>query len=165
MDSGRFSRIAYFADENEEVLEDTQSQTSIKGKGVWVYDDGGQARERSGYVYYQAFCRAIAIATGDSYAEVAEVLSDRTRAYGSHGFPVLMRVADDHLRRLGWRWTPTVAQNGRSIMRLRTLLGSSGRFVAQLHSHVTTVIDGVIHDTTDPSDGGRRCVRGFWSRG
>jgi len=26
------------------------------------------------------------------------------------------------------------------------------------------VLDGVIHDTHDPSRGGRRCVYGYWSR-
>jgi hypothetical protein len=39
-----------------------------------------------------------------------------------------------------------------------------GRLVVQLSRHLTAVIDGVVHDTHDPSRNGTRCVYGYWSR-
>jgi hypothetical protein len=38
----------------------------------------------------------------------------------------------------------------------------SGRLIVKLSKHLTTVIDGVIHDTFDPSRGGNRCVYGYF---
>ncbi len=38
----------------------------------------------------------------------------------------------------------------------------AGRLVVSLSKHMTAVIDGVIHDTYDPSRGGTRCVYGYW---
>jgi hypothetical protein len=39
-----------------------------------------------------------------------------------------------------------------------------GRLIADLPRHACAVIDGVIHDTRDYSDGGRRRILGYWSR-
>ena len=38
-----------------------------------------------------------------------------------------------------------------------------GRLVVSVTHHLTAVIDGVIHDTHDPSRGGTRCVYGVWT--
>jgi hypothetical protein len=38
----------------------------------------------------------------------------------------------------------------------------NGRLVVHTSRHSTAVIDGVIHDTYDPSRGGNRCVYGYW---
>ena len=32
----------------------------------------------------------------------------------------------------------------------------------RLSKHITAVVNGVIHDTYDPSRGGSRCVYGVW---
>jgi hypothetical protein len=37
-----------------------------------------------------------------------------------------------------------------------------GRLVVAVSNHVTAVIDGVVHDTHDPSRGGTRAVYGYW---
>src|ERR1700730_2873392 len=37
-----------------------------------------------------------------------------------------------------------------------------GRLVVSVSKHLTAVIDGVIHDTHDPSRHGKRCVYGYW---
>lgn len=38
----------------------------------------------------------------------------------------------------------------------------SGRLIVSLSKHVTAIINGVVHDTHDPSRGGNRCVYGYW---
>lgn len=38
----------------------------------------------------------------------------------------------------------------------------SGRLVVNLSKHSTAVIDGVCHDTYDPSRDGTRCVYGYF---
>jgi hypothetical protein len=37
-----------------------------------------------------------------------------------------------------------------------------GRLVVRVSRHMCAVIDGVIHDTHDPSRAGTRCVYGYW---
>jgi len=39
----------------------------------------------------------------------------------------------------------------------------TGRIVVQASKHVVAVIDGVMHDTHDPSRDGTRCVYGYWT--
>jgi hypothetical protein len=38
-----------------------------------------------------------------------------------------------------------------------------GRVIVKVSKHYTALIDGVIHDTHDPSRGGTRCVYGYWT--
>jgi hypothetical protein len=38
-----------------------------------------------------------------------------------------------------------------------------GRPIVDLPGHACAVIDGVIHDTQDHSEGGRRRILGYWS--
>jgi hypothetical protein len=38
-----------------------------------------------------------------------------------------------------------------------------GRLVVSLSRYYAAVIDGVIHDTHDPSRDGTRCVYGYWT--
>jgi len=38
-----------------------------------------------------------------------------------------------------------------------------GNIIVRVSKHITTVIDGVIHDTFDPSRDGTRCVYGYYS--
>ena len=37
-----------------------------------------------------------------------------------------------------------------------------GRIIVALSKHYAAVIDGVVHDTHDPSRSGTRCVYGYW---
>jgi hypothetical protein len=39
---------------------------------------------------------------------------------------------------------------------------SEGRYLLSLSRHITALIDGVVHDTYDPSREGKRCVYGYW---
>lgn len=38
-----------------------------------------------------------------------------------------------------------------------------GRLIVSVSKHVVAVIDGIIHDTHDPSRDGTRCVYGYWA--
>ncbi len=39
-----------------------------------------------------------------------------------------------------------------------------GRLIVSVSKHMTAVIDGVIHDTHNPSRDGTRCVYGYWTK-
>ena len=41
----------------------------------------------------------------------------------------------------------------------------AGRIIVRLSKHYTCLIDGIIHDTHDPSRNGTRCVYGYWIKG
>jgi hypothetical protein len=38
----------------------------------------------------------------------------------------------------------------------------AGRIIVRLSGHYAAVIDGVLHDTSDCSRDGTRCVYGYW---
>jgi hypothetical protein len=139
---------------------------------TWTYDDGGRAD--AGYVGDAGDCvtRAIAIATGIDYATVYDALAagmassrgrHHTRGKRSARNGVFRNVYDPYLAGLGWRWTPTMAVGQGCRVHLRADELPAGRIVARLSRHVCAVIDGVIHDTADPSRDGTRCVYGYWT--
>jgi hypothetical protein len=39
-----------------------------------------------------------------------------------------------------------------------------GRLIVKTSKHLVAVINGIIHDTADPSREGTRCVYGYWSK-
>ena len=140
---------------------------------VWVFDDGG--RGDAGYRGKAGDCavRAAAIATGRPYREVYDLINElaqaertgkrkrgvsnaRTGVYG----PTMRRLMDA----LDWQWTPTMAIGSGCRVHLRADELPSGRLVVNLSKHYSAVIDGVVHDTHDPTRDGTRCVYGDWSR-
>jgi hypothetical protein len=146
----------------------------------WVYDDGGRAA--AGFTGRADDCvvRAIAIATQQPYGTVYSTLHDyaladpvlmarlalrygpRARAQASPRAGVHRRVYDGYLAGLGWSWTATMRVGEGCTTHLRPAELPTGRLIARLSRHVCAVIDGVVHDTGDPSRGGRRCVYGYW---
>lgn len=48
-------------------------------------------------------------------------------------------------------------------MRLTPTELPRGRLVVDLLTHVCAVVDGVLHDTFDASDGGTSWVHGYWA--
>lgn len=146
----------------------------------WVYDDGGRAAAGFKGDADDCVTRAIAIATGIPYREVYDALytialADRTymakleRRYGAragaHASPrtgVHRRVYDRYLRTEGWQWTPTMRVGSGCTVHLRDGELPDGRLIVSLSHHYAAVIDGVIHDTDDPSRDGTRCVYGIW---
>lgn len=135
----------------------------------YEYNDGGRAA--AGYRGDAGDCvtRAIAIATEVPYREVYDVLGSFSKAIeGPKGKSardgVRRRVYDSYLELLGWRWTPTMGIGTGCTVHLNAEELPSGRLIVRLSKHLTAVVDGVIHDTHDPSRGGTRCVYGYWSK-
>ena len=137
----------------------------------WVYDDGG--REAAGFRGDAGDCvtRAIAIATRRPYREVYDDLFEGARAKpdkriaGGRRSPrdgVLPKVYRPYLERLGLPWTPTMSIGSGTTVHLRSNELPPGRLIVRCSKHLTAVIDGMIHDTHDPSRDGTRAVYGYW---
>ena len=147
----------------------------------FTYDDGG--REDAGYKGDAGDCvvRAIAIATEIPYKEVYEDLMERNRAYyeatrsrkrtkrtgtprtatpregvfrksTSRTCKIRLDVGADHAHRSG------------CTVHMRADELPNGRIITRLSKHVCAVIDGVIHDTHNPSRDGTRCVYGMFTK-
>jgi hypothetical protein len=137
----------------------------------WIYDDGGRAE--AGYKGATGDCvtRAIAIATGKPYSEVYDALNveaERERPRGrrrrsSARTGVARPTAGRYLASLGWKWTPTMSIGSGCKVHVREGELPGGRLILNLSRHFAAVIDGVVHDTHDPSRGGTRCVYGYWT--
>ena len=144
------------------------------------FDDGG--RRAAGFTGKNAgdcAARAIAIATGKPYREVYDELFRRGRAFWAQVYVKPKKVArhasprggvvDDicrpYLEDLGWQWTPTLKAGASIEVHLRADELPGGRLVVRVPGHLVAVIDGVIHDTHDPSLNGTRMVYGYWQKG
>lgn len=68
------------------------------------------------------------------------------------------------LTALGWKWTPTMKIGQGCKIHLRDGELPQGTLIVQVSKHLTTVIDGTIFDTYDPSRNGTRCVYGYWTK-
>ena len=128
---------------------------------LFVYDDGGRAD--AGFKGEAGDCatRAIAIATGLPYREVYDALAKLAGKSVRDGTPA--RTSKRFLADLGWTWSPTMGIGTGCRVHLRARELPPGRLVVRCSKHWAAVIDGVIHDTHDPSRDGTRCVYGYWS--
>jgi hypothetical protein len=144
------------------------------------YNDGG--RKEAGFTGTTGDCvtRAIAIATQIPYQEVYTSLFQIGKEYAStHHSRVAKRIAGKgasprdgvfkevsaiYLKRLGWKWTPTMFIGQGCKVHVRRDELPSGRLVLSLSRHFASVIDGVLNDTYNCSRGGTRCVYGYWSK-
>lgn len=167
----------------------------------FIYNDGG--RETAGFKGNAGDCvvRAVAIATEQPYQIVYNVLSNGVRTQRLTQRGSRKRSARDgvntnrkwfrhYMAELGWRWTPTMHIGSGCKVHLHDGELPTGRLIVAVSRHLTTVIDGVVHDTHDPQrethtialDRGqelrpgewrnvngicsiqRRCVYGYWSK-
>ena len=143
---------------------------------TWKFDNGG--RKAAGYSGKTGDCvaRAIAIATGTSYPEVArmiamEAMYERPGAKRRKGRrsnlrtgvfkATIDRIMKNHFP--DWKWTPTMFIGSGCKVHAKASELPKGRLILSLSLHLAAMIDGVIHDTGDPSRGGTRCVYGYWS--
>ena len=137
----------------------------------WVLDDGGRAEAGFRGLTDDCVTRAIAIVTGRSYREVYDDLHDllrsdeKTRLSGrtSPRNGVHRRIYEPYLATLGWRWTPTMKIGQGTVVHLREGELPGGRIVVAVSKHLCAVIDGVVHDTHDPTRDGTRAVYGYYS--
>lgn len=139
----------------------------------FVYDDGG--RKAAGYKGEagDCVCRAVAIATKMRYQDVYLLIdscgklermsktrkSKSSARTGVHK-PTIRRLMDG----LGWEWTPTMGIGTGCKVHLAKDELPSGRLIVSVSKHCIAVIDGVLHDTSDCSREGRRCVYGYFSK-
>lgn len=135
----------------------------------FVYDDGG--RVRAGYRGDADDCvtRAIAIAAKVPYADVYDALHKRQRASRldagrSPRSGVSRRVYEPYVLGLGFVWTPTMRIGSGCTTHLDADELPHGRIIARCSKHIVAVINGVIHDTHDPSRDGTRCVYGYYEQ-
>lgn len=143
----------------------------------WIYNDGG--RKATGYRGDVGDCvaRSIAIAADLPYQQVYDDLAVLIKAKRQTN-PRLARkhspsprtgcpryAYDPYLTSLGWVWTPTMGfGTGCRVHLSEHDLPTQGNLIVRVSKHITAVVDGVIHDTHDPSRNGTRCVYGYWSK-
>jgi len=142
-------------------------------------NDGGRAD--AGYKGKTGDCvvRSIATATGKPYQEVYDEIWSVAKEYmGSHTNRVARHldrhgtsprngvhkeVYAEYLKRLGWKWTPTMQIGSGCKVHLTASELPAGRIICRLSKHLVAVIDGVVQDTGDPTRCGKRCVYGYWT--
>jgi hypothetical protein len=145
----------------------------------FIYDDGG--RSEAGYKGFagDCVCRAIAIATKQPYQKVYDSLIETKESFrqtkkvrGSHPRNgVNRKIYQTYLEKLGWKWISTMRiGTGCKVHLDENELPKTGAIICRLSKHLTTVINGVIHDTFNPEritifgDGhtAKRCVYGYF---
>jgi hypothetical protein len=136
----------------------------------WVYDDGGRSRYFKGEAG-DCVCRAIAIATGKDYKEVyddinrlakSERTGKRKRGVSSARNGVYPQTERKLMAEYGWEWVPTMQIGQGCRVHLRADELPSGPLVVSVSKHTVAVLDGVIHDLSDCSRDGTRCVYGYY---
>lgn len=137
-----------------------------------VIDDGGRAAAGFRGQTGDCACRAIAIATGTPYSLVYDSLNEigksertgkRKRGVSNARTGVYKQAMHKYLAAIGWKWTPTMRIGSGCKVHLRSDELPAGRIIVNLSKHYAAVIDGVLHDTSDCSREGARCVYGYWS--
>lgn len=133
---------------------------------TYIYSDGGRAE--AGYKGTAADCavRAIAIVLDLPYKAIYEdmryFMDCRDAGSPRNG------ITEEHLRRYlgerGFRYVAAKINGKHTNMHLNRAELPAGRIIANLSNHVSAVIDGVLHDTWDCSDGGETPVYGYWKK-
>lgn len=160
-----------------------------KGSAHWdgtraldfIADDGGRAA--AGYRGRAGDCvtRSIAIALCRPYAEVYDAMANgmgtQRKSKGRtarNGVSVTRKWFKDWMVAQGFTWHPTMSIGSGCTVHLLAGELPPGRLVVSVSGHYTAVIDGVIHDTYNPTRavvhqqaGGtrrmsHRCVYGYW---
>jgi hypothetical protein len=136
-----------------------------------IVNDGGRAA--AGYRGQAGDCvaRSIAIAAELPYKTVYDALNVAAKDEKPRGGrPSSARngmarpVIRSFMKDLGWEWVPTMRIGSGTTVHLCAEELPEGRLVVSCSKHLTAMIDGVIHDTHDPSRNGTRCVYGFWKK-
>lgn len=132
------------------------------------FNDGGRAE--AGYKGSAGDCvtRAIAIATEAPYQVVYDAINQLAKQGKGRKSSARSGVHKDlyqqYLISIGWEWVSTMGIGTGCKVHLSEDELPTGRLIVKVSKHLTAVIEGVIHDTFDPSRGGCRCVYGYWRR-
>ena len=133
--------------------------------------DGG--RKSAGYKGDVGDCviRAIAIATEQDYQTVYDEIARRVKGLRllrernrpvSRGVPP--KVYKSYLAELDWERVATMTIGSGCKVHLKAEELPSGRIICRVSKHLCAVIDGVVHDSHDPSRNGTRCVYGYFRK-
>ena len=136
-----------------------------------VHTDGG--RKESGYKGSVGDCviRAIALATEQDYQTVYDDIAARVKKLKllkernkgvTRGVP--RKVYEAYLIEMGWKWVATMRIGTGCKVHLKAEELPKGRIICRVSKHLCAVIDGVIHDSYDPSRDGTRCVYGYYQK-
>jgi hypothetical protein len=130
---------------------------------MFVYNDGGRAKAGFKGETRDCVTRAIAIATGKPYKTVYDALNKLAgKSVARTGVP--RKIYEAYLLADGWRWVPTMLVGKGCKVHLLADELPKGKLIVRVSKHIVAVIDGVIHDTSDPSRGGSRCVYGYFTK-
>lgn len=140
---------------------------------VFIFDDGGRSAAGFKGSAGDCVCRAATIATGKPYAEIYAMIGElsasergRMRRGKKRKSSARTGVFTSTIRKLmealGSEWHPTMQVGSGCTVHLRADELPAGRIICSLSKHLVAMIDGVIHDTDNPSRGGTRCVYGYW---
>jgi len=142
-----------------------------------VADDGGRFEAGLKGRVSDCVTRSVAIVTGRPYAEIHAAMAAinagtrktkrRRKGYaGEHtadnGIYTRTPAFKRYMASLGLVWTPTMTIGSGCTVHLRAGELPPGRLVVSVSKHYTAVVDGVVHDTHNPTRGGNRCVYGYW---
>jgi len=131
-----------------------------------VYHDGGRANYFRGQTN-DCVCRAVSIATGQDYIDVYNLFNTFSQKNGE-GYirnGIHRKTWNDvknYLKENGWKWAATMGIGTVCKTHLKSGELPNGTLIVQVSKHLTTVIDGVIYDTFDPSRNSTRCVYGYF---
>lgn len=134
----------------------------------WLYNDGGRAAAGFKGEARDCVARSIAIASGKPYQEVYDALNtlaqqERPRRCRSSARSGVNRATyERYLEQLGAKWVPTMSIGSGCKVHLTDGELPMGRLVVRTSRHLVAVVDGVVHDTFDPSREGKRCVYGYY---
>jgi hypothetical protein len=147
----------------------------------FVFDDGGRSDAGFRGTADDCVARAVAIAArlpyADVYAAIANGVGAERGSKGAtarHGVRTNRKWFRDFMQDLGFTWVPTMHVGEGCTTHLSTGELPMGRLVVRVSKHSAAVIDGVIHDTFDPSRETKvtdafgheriahRCVYGYW---
>lgn len=137
------------------------------------YNDGGRAK--AGFKGSTGDCvtRSIAILIQKPYLEVYNDLNKLCKAENnirikkgkrkcSSRTGIARKIYEKYLESLGYKWIPTMLVGKGCKVHLCKEELPSGRIACRVSKHLTTVIDGVINDTFNPSRDGKCCVYGYY---
>ena len=132
--------------------------------------DGGRSKYFKGSAG-DCVTRAVAIVTGRDYKEVYDEIKNLLGYSPRNG--IKHKDTKKVMAFFGGGWHPCMGIGTGCKIHLSSDFCDDGynginqlpmhsKIICNLSGHVTAVIDGVIHDTFDPSRNGTRCVYGFW---
>ena len=143
-------------------------------------NDGGRAA--AGYKGKVGDCvvRSIAIVSGLPYQKIYDDLYKANEEFRTTSRTKLAKnlkqkndsprtgthriVLKKYLKKLGWKWTPTMFIGQGCKVHLKKEELPYGSLIVSCSKHITVVINGVLNDTYDCSRNGTRCVYGYWSQ-